>query len=174
MHAALTIVFAASFFSLKEKNHQIETLTCSLPVSRNTIVQSRYLTTAVITVSGLLIWFVFSYVAELLYSDPATHFVQIFHFKVVLIILFFVIIHTGIFIPAVFKFNIVGTILLFIIAMIIALVLTLFCFDPFGGSLTTHFVDDGGLLIMSYTILMILFLLISFILSIRLYRRRDL
>ena len=174
MHAALTIVFGASVFSLKEKNHHIETLTGSLPVSRTEIVISRYLTTAIISISGLLIWFAFSYIADFVYSNPATHFEQIFGFKPVLIILFFVLIHTGFFIPALFRFNILGTIVSFVIAMVIALCMTLLFFDPFSRSQTFNFASDDRLIMIQYVIILILFLFISFILSLKLFQSRDL
>jgi len=66
--ACITIVFAHSIFLFNEKKRSAEIITCSLPISRSTIVLARYLTSGVITLLGILLWIIIATIADWIYS----------------------------------------------------------------------------------------------------------
>ncbi len=167
MHAAMTIVFAASAFTFREKSHNIELMTCSLPVTRTAIVIARYLTSIIITIAVVIIWLGFAYLGDLLLSNHVTHFNQIFNYKVLSIILFMITIHTIIFLPAVFCFRIAGTIFTFIIAFITAVATTASYFKTYAETFIPHFETDQLFQCVVVVTLLFFFTIISMLLALR-------
>ena len=174
MHACMTIAFANSIFSFSEKNRNTEIMTCSLPVSRSAIVKARYFTTAVIAFAGIILWFLFAYFADFLYTNATINFRQIFNLKVLFIVLFCISIHSGIFLPAVFRFRLFGTIITFIAAIVTAIAVTVLIFHPDRSSFAPYFEAKDFLLVTISILFMVLALFISALLSALIYNKRDL
>jgi hypothetical protein len=170
MHACLTIMFAASFFSFSGKSRKTEMLTCSLPVTRTNVVAARYLTTLCITISGIIIWLCFAYTGDMIFADSLTSIGDIFRLKIILLILFFVALHASVFLPFLFKFDLFGSITAFIMAAIISLTLTVYLFKPDSRQFTYH-IGIEDMIFIPFTLLVILHF--SFILSTWLYKKRD-
>ncbi|KPK95774.1 hypothetical protein AMJ80_03690 [bacterium SM23_31] len=174
MHACMTIAFANSIFSFSEKNRNTEIMTCSLPVSRSAIVKARYFTTAVIAFAGIILWFLFAYFADFFYTNAVIDFSQIFNLKVLFIVLFFISIHSGIFLPAVFRFRLFGTIITFVAAIVTAITATALLFRPDKRSFTPYFEAGDFLPVTVLIIFMVLAIFISMLLSALIYNKRDL
>jgi hypothetical protein len=132
MKAAIAV--ASSFFSFIEKKQNSEMMTSNLPVNRKQIVTGRYLTSIIILSMGVCLWVIFAYLAHFIYSDSATSIQQIFTLKVLIITLFFVSLHNGIFLPAIFSFRLLGVVLVFIVALITAIFTTATIFKPYSSS----------------------------------------
>lgn len=176
MYGYLIISFAGSFIYFSEKKSRVlgETLTCSLPVTRSSIVAAKYLTSAIITVIGIILWFLNAYIFDLIYTNAVTNFYQIAYPKVLFMALFFISIHMSIFLPAVFSFRIFGMVLTYVIALLAAVIPIPLLFYPYKNSYIPYFVAEDFLLITVLIILMVLVLFISVILSVKLYNKREL
>ncbi|MFC1726594.1 ABC-2 transporter permease [candidate division KSB1 bacterium] len=173
-HACMTIIFASSFYSFVEKYHNTEVLTCSLPVTRFLVVAARYLTTAVIAAAGIIIWLLLAYIGGLLYTNNATSFYDIYNIKILFTVLFTVTVHAAIFLPAVFRFNIIGTITTFAAAFVVSLIAGVNIFQYFGNTFTPFLETDDLLRTSLLIIFMTILLVFSVILSVSLYKKRDL
>lgn len=174
MHACMTFAFASSIFSFFEKNRNTEIMTCSLPVTRSAIVTARYFTSAIIAFAGIILWFLFAYFADFFYTNAIVNFRQIFNLKVLFIVLFFISIHSGIFLPAVFRFRLSGTIMTFIAALVTAIAVTVLIFHPDSSSFAPYFEADDFMLVTVLTLIIVVSLFISALLSALIYNKRDL
>ena len=173
-HACMTIIFASSFFSFLEKYHNTEVLSCSLPSTKFTVIAARYLTTGVIAAAGIIIWLLMAYIGGLLYPDNGTGFNDIANPKILFIVLFTVAVHAAIFLPAVFRFNLIGTITAFVAAFIISLSAGVNILQSFKN-IFVPIMETENLIRSAFLIIFIIILLIlSISLSVRFYRNRDL
>lgn len=170
----MVIAVASSFFSFSEKNRNTEILTRSLPVTDLSVVIARYFTTAIISMSGMVLYYLSAYIVSFVYDNPKTHLDDLSHLKIVFIVISFLSIHTSIFIPAVFKFRLLGSILTFIIGMVAAILTTVVFFKPYKLSFKPVFEPDDILKVGILTMIIVLALLISTALSTFFYRKREL
>jgi hypothetical protein len=173
MYGYLGLVFISTFFSFTEINKNTEVLTCSLPVSRSRIVIARYLTSAFLMFGGLSLWYLNGYCASFLYRDSETDFNQILYLKVIYIALLFISIQASIFLPALFRFRLVGTVLTFIIALVVAVSSVTLIFRPHSHSFNSYFVEGELIVISVLTFIMVVAPAISLAVSLSVYKRKD-
>lgn len=171
MIACMYICSAGSTFLFTEKKKETEILTCSLPTTRSAIVTARYLTSGLISIMGISLFYLNAYVADFLYTDPATHFWQINNLKVLFLVLFFLAIFMSIYLPAVFGFRVMGMAITFAIAIITAIFLVATIFTPWTTSFAPD-LKDGELVL--FGLIIIILPLLSFILSTQIYKTKDL
>ena len=174
MYGYLIISFAGSFICFSEKKQNTETLTCSLPVTRSSIVAAKYLTSAIIAATGIFLWFLNAYIFDLIYTDAVTNFYQITYPKVLFMALFFLSINMSIFLPAVFRLRLLGLILTYSISLTIAVLTIPLIFYPYKSSYIPHFAAEDFFLISVLSVIMIILPIISLLLSLRIYNRQDL
>ncbi len=174
VQACMVFAAASSIFSFSEKSRNTEILTCSLPVSRVSIVVARYLTSALIMVLGILLFYFMAYLATFLLENAANKFSNIANLRVLYLTIFFVTVHTSLFLPAVFWFRMLGSIIGFAVALIASVVLTRIIFRPYKLSMVAIFREDNVELLVLLTILTILILFASIVLSVKLYQKRNL
>jgi len=173
MYGYLALVYISTFYSFIEKNRSTEILTCSLPLTRSSIVKARYLVSAILTIGGLLIWLGNAYLASLFYVDARTIFDHVTKMKVLLMALFFISIYTSIFLPSVFSFRLIGTVITFIIALITAVTLVSLVFHPYSGSYNPSFESRDIISVFVLFLIMVVLSSISFGLSVKLYNRKN-
>ncbi len=173
MHAAMTIIFAASVFSFMEKSHDTEILAGSLPVSRLEIVAARYLTSIIIMLSGIIIWLLLAFAGDFIYSESGTGFFYINMSNVLVLILFAVLIHTSIFLPAVFQFSTIGLTIIFGLAFICSILSTVYIFEPRFSLFDQYDVINDILQNITPVIIAVFSLFISFALSVFIYKRKN-
>jgi len=165
------ICSASSTFLFTEKKKETEILTCSLPTTRSAIVTARYLFSGLISTLEIILFYTNAYVADFLYTDPATHFWQINNFKVLFLVLFFLAVFMSIYLPAVFGFRFTGMAITFAIAIIAAIFLVATIFKPWTKSFTPY-LTRGEFVLLSLIIIALPFN--SFILSRQIYKAKDL
>ncbi len=171
MISCMYICMAGSTFLFAEKKKETEILTCSLPTTRSAIVTARYLFSGLISILAIVLFYANAYVADFLYTDPATHFWQINNFKVLFLVLFFLAIFMSIYLLAVFGFRVMGMAITFAIAIIAAIFLVATMFKPWTKSFAPY-LTQGEFIILSLVIIALPF--ISFILSLQIYNKKDL
>lgn len=171
MFSCMYLCLASSGFLFTEKKKETEILTCSLPVTRSAIVTARYLISGLISILAIVLFYANAYVADFLYTDPATQFWQISNFKVLFLVLFFLAIFMSIYLPAVFGFRFMGMAITFAIAIISAIFLVATVFKPWTRSFAPY-LTQGEFIILSLVIIALPF--ISFILSLQIYNKKDL
>ncbi len=172
--ACLIIIISGSLYSIWDKNKSVEILTCSLPVSRNNVVNSRYLTSLIITVTGLIIWGLNAYIADLIWVESATQLSDLFNLKILFMALFMISIHFSIFLPAVFQFRRLGMIMIIVFSIVISLALTELFFLPDDGVLNPRLEVEKTYLYIALLMVMIVLPWISMQLSKYLFCRKDL
>lgn len=117
----MIVIVGNSFYHIRDKKIKIELLTCSLPVSRNRIVYSKYLAALLLTIFVLLLACLTAYLADLLWEIPANRFSEFFNLKVLLMFLFLIVLHFSLFLPSVFVFRTTGVIISFIISLVLSI-----------------------------------------------------
>jgi len=172
--ACLIIIISGSVYSIWEKNKSVEILTCSLPVTRNNVVNSRYLASLIITVAGLIIWGLNAFIADLIWVESATQLSDLFNLKILFMALFMISIHFSIFLPAVFQFRRLGMIMFIVFSMIISFALTELFFIPDDGVLNPGLEVEKTPKYVALLMVMIVFPWISMQLSKYLLKRKDL
>lgn len=173
MYGYLALVCISTFYSFIEKNRSAEILTCSLPLTRSSIVKARYLVSAILTIGGLLIWLGNAYLASLFYVDTRTIFDHVTKMKVLLMALFFISIFTSIFLPSIFSFRLMGTVITFIIALITAVMSLSMVFHPYSGSYNPSLESRDIMSVSVLFLIMVALTSISFGLSLKLYNSKD-
>jgi ABC-type transport system involved in multi-copper enzyme maturation permease subunit len=157
-----------------EQKLKLEMLKCSLPATRSDIVFSRYLTSFIIIGIGIFLFYINAFVADFLYTNQTAYFDQFNHVKILYMITFLISIHGCIFLPSVFIFRLMSTIITFTIAIIIAIVTTVIIFHPDKNSFVHYFQPEDSFQILILTIFTVLLIIGSMILSIKLYKRKEL
>lgn len=173
MYGCLALVSISTFYSFIEKNRSTEILTCSLPLTRSSIVKARYLVSAIMTIGGLLIWLGNAYLASLFYMDTRTIFDHVIKMKVLLMALFFISIYTSIILPSIFSFRLMGTVITFIIALITAVTSVSMVFSPYSGSYNPSLESRDLISVSVLFLIMVALTSISFGLSLKLYNSKD-
>jgi hypothetical protein len=122
---------------------------------------------------GLALWYLNGFVADILYSDAATDFNQAAHLKVLFMAVFFILLQTSIFLPALFRFRLVGTVLTFIIALVAAVSSVTLIFRPYSRYFNSYFVEEDIIVISVLTFIMVAAPAISLAVSLSVYKRKD-
>jgi len=173
MYGYMVISFFSVYFMFMEKKGGNEIFTCSLPTNRFSIVSARYLTVLIIALAAMCLWFINAYIADLMYSYSRTHFEQIVYIKVLFMAFLFLTLCLSIFLPACFRFGIMGMIFTFIIALAIAITSIPVIFYPYKRSYSAYFTDADSYLVLVLALVMLTLPLISFLLSVKIYEARD-
>lgn len=124
MLTCMITVISGSIYPIREKYKNVELLTCSLPVSRNKVIYSKYLTAFIITISGISLWGLNAYLADLFWVDPATQLYQLFNLKALFTALFFISVSYSLYLPSIFLFKQLGMIIFLCFAIIISIFLS--------------------------------------------------
>ena len=77
LHGTGIIAFSITSLSAHERLNNKEMLWCSMPVKRKQIVISRYLSSLVIVIVGLIFWFLAAVIFNMIFSNAASDFKQI-------------------------------------------------------------------------------------------------
>ena len=173
MYGYLGLAFISTVFSFTEKNRNTEILTCSLPATRSSIVIARYLVSAILTIGGLLLWIGNAYIASLFYADARTVFDHIIHLKAFFMALFFISIYSSIFLPSVFNFRLLGTVMTFIIALVTAVASIPLIFHPYSRAYNPYFEYGDFMSVSVLFMMMVAVPSISFTMSLKLYNNKD-
>ena len=93
--------------------------------------------------------------------------------KVIYIALLFISIQASIFLPALFRFRLVGTVLTFIIALVAAVSSVTLIFRPYSRYFNSYFVEEDIIVIPVLTFIMVAAPAISLAVSLSVYKRKD-
>lgn len=174
MYGLMVISFASSFLYFTEKKRNTEIFNCSLPATRTTIVTARYFFSAIIAGTGIIIWIFNAWLFEQIYPNARSNFSQILHLKVLFMALLFLSIQLSLFLPAVFRFNLFGSILAFIASITIAIVSIPTLFYPYKHSYNPNFVAGDMTFVFVLASGIISVPILSAMFSISSYKRKDL
>ena len=174
VQGCMVIAVAGSVFSFSEKNRNTEILTCSLPVSRVSIVRARYLASGLIMVFGIVLYYLTAYFSTFLFKNAAAEFSGIANLKVLYLSVFLVSIHMAVFLPSVFRFRLLGSIITFAIALVTSVTVTVIIFKPYRRSMHPFFEAQGFRDLFLLSLGIILLLGLSIFLSMALFKKRDL
>lgn len=172
MYGYLAFAFLSSLPCIYERNRNTDVLTCSLPVHRSNIVKARYITFSLITFSGLALLYLNGWMGSLLYNDSVTDFNQINKIKTLYMAVLFFIVHSSVFLPASFGLKYLGSILTFVVALVMAVTSVVLIFHPYSNSYDPYFAPkDLNIIILS--VILIIVPAVSVMLSLRLYKSKD-
>ena len=174
MLACMVTIISGSAFYIWEKRKNIEMLTCSLPVSRNTVVYSRYLISLFFGISGLVIWGLNAWFADMTWEESATQFGNLFNLKILFMALFMMSVHFSIYLPSAFYFRHVGMILFIAISIMLSIVLTATFFIPDNGILNPNLEAEKAWLYIVLLAVMIILPWISIQISKYIFNKKDL
>jgi len=168
------IVAAISYFTFSEKKQKLETLVCSLPVSRKSLVAARYLFALCIAVFGIILLYFAVYVTYLIYSKPVSEFYNYYNLKSLFISLVIISISVSCFFPFTYKFRITRMIFTLPIGFTLGMHLTTSIFKFNQRPYLPYFIESDIVTIVSFVFIIVLMLIISVIISIKLFERREL
>ncbi len=169
----LNISIGIMLYHFGEKANTVEILNCSLPVSRSDIVWARYLTSTVIVTVCLVLWYINGTIADQIIVEPMTDWSRATHLKVVFIALFYFSVLVSVFLPSGFNFRILGMILTFVVALVSAVTSLPLLFRTYSYSFRPQFVAADVPKFMLLGLVMLLIVCISFFVSQRTYKHKD-
>ncbi len=167
-------VFAASYFSFVDKRNSAEFLTLSLPITKEQIVTARFITSLIVFILGLTLWFLTAYTFDNIYEESSMSFDQIFYIKVVFIAVLFFTIQQTIFLPSSFGLSFIWMVVVFIISTVFAILPIPLLFKAYRKDFNPYFTLDDFGLVLILTIIMAFMIVISFSLSNTIYKKNDL
>ena len=167
------ISFGIMVYNYRENTDSIEILTCSLPVRRSEVVWARYLTSMIIVIVGLSLWFINGTIADRIFVQTTTDWSRATHLKVVFIALFYFSVLVSIFLPSVFNFRILGMILTFVVALVTAVTSIPMLFRTYSYSFRSQFEVSEVPKFILLGLVMILIVSISFAVSQGTYKQKD-
>jgi len=118
------MISIGSIYTIRDKYNKVEQLTCSLPVTRNKIVYSKYLNALIITIIGFGLWSLNAFLADLVWVDAKTQLEELFNWKILFSALFFTIVAYSVYLPSVFIFKQTGMIIMLFVSVVISVFLT--------------------------------------------------
>jgi hypothetical protein len=169
----MVIAVACSMFSFFEKNKRTEILTRSLPVTIQAVVLARYLTSLVISLGGMIFYYIGAFIVSFLYTNPKASFNDINNLKVLFIAAFCVVLYNAIFIPAMLKFRFFGSILSSVLALFATILTTVFLFQPYKLAFKPYFEPGDLILVIFLTIFLIFASIVSVAISLSIYKRKE-
>lgn len=165
---------AASYFAFVDKRNSAEILTLSLPITKEQIVTARYITSVILFLMGLSLWFLTAYSFDNIYEESSMSFEQIFYIKVIFITVLFFTMQQTIFLPSAFGLSFIWMVVVFIISTVFAVLPIPLLFKAYRRDFNPYFtIDDFGLVLV-LSIIMIFMIMISFSLSNKIYKKNDL
>lgn len=173
LHASMTIACASTLYIFKEKNRQTEILTGSLPVSRRQIVLGRYAASGLILMAGMGLWLLIAYVSSLILEGNPSFFNMIFHPGPLIVPPFFQALTMSLFLPAAFRFGLTGSIILFTGFGLFGIAITKIGLRPYAGSVFYQWQQGVTCPLVWVGLIILVLPILSILLSIRLYSKRD-
>ena len=170
MFCNLVIFAAGTYYTFSEKKQNLQTLICSLPVSRRQIVFAKYLTTFVIIVIGIIIFIFTTYFNNQIHGYSAIDFQKLFHLKILYMSFFIFSIFFSIFLPATFYFRMIGMAFTLTAAVIISVNSFDVAFRAYRSNFVPYFTPDDAWKIIILTMIMICLPIISLLLSLKIYK----
>jgi len=174
MIACMTTAAASSFFSFIDKKQNIIQLTASLPVTRQKLVLARYLISLMIITLGLALFYGNAWLGQFIYSEPKTQFASINHLKVLWMAVLFLVIQVSLYLPVVFRGGFWGSIIVFILTIVISIAVIAIIFRPGSFQFPPEFQTNNPLIMSFWVGVLILLLLFSFGISTALFCKKDL
>ncbi len=170
---AAAIVAAISYFAFSEKKQKLETLICSLPVSRRSFVIARYLFAFCIAIFGFVLLYFASYTTYLIYSKPITEFYETYNLKSFFIALYIISISVSFIFPFIFKFRIMGMIVTLPIGFTLAMHSMVLIFNFTKQSYISYFSNADFVKVVLIAPIILILPIISAMISMKLYERKD-
>ena len=174
MIACMATATAGSAFSLLDKKQNTFPLIISLPVTRMKIAIARYLTSLIIIVLGIALFYGNAYLSQFFYSNPKTRFSDLNHLKVLWMAILFLVIHMSICLPAMFQTSLRVSIITFILAIITSIVVIATMFHPGTIQFTPEFQNSTASVASIWVGMLILLVLFSLGITVTRFRNRDL
>jgi ABC-2 type transport system permease protein len=168
------IVAAISYFTFSEKRQKLETLVCSLPVSRKSVVAARYLFALCVAVFGIILLYFVVYASYLIYSKPVFEFHTFYNLKSLFISLVIISVSVSCFFPFTFKLRILGMIFTIPIGFTLGMHTTTSIFRYDERAYMPYFIKSDLLTIIIVTIVVTVMIILSVTISIKLFEQRDL
>jgi energy-converting hydrogenase Eha subunit H len=167
------IVAAISYFTFSEKKQRLETLVCSLPVPRRSVVMARYLLSLFIMIFGIMLFYCAIYTSYIIHAKPLADFNDIYGLNALFIVLLVTTVSASIILPAIYKFRIMGMIFTLPVAFNAGMYLALSIFR--FSDIPYLELSDGNLLKIIMTgFVMLAAPVISLNISLKLYEIKDL
>ncbi len=174
MYGYLMLTFASSIYLFTESKPANEVKTLTLPVNRTAIVLAKYVTSILIILVGLSAWIGNAWLAERFFPDARSEFQSIFMIKTIFMAVLFFTIHLSIFLPSVFRCRTVGMVMTFISALFLAILSIAEIFHPYCGSYNPVFEAGDLMQVLFLTLIILVAPLISGVLSVTLYKTKEL
>jgi hypothetical protein len=168
------IVAAISYFAFSEKKQKLETLICSLPVSRRSFVIARYLFALCIAICGFVILYFASYATYLIYSKPVSEFFQTYNLKSFFIALYVISVSVSFFFPFIYKYRITGMIFTLPIGFTLGMHSMVLIFKFTKQSYLPYFSDADFIKVIIIAPIILIMPIISAMISMKLYEWKDL
>ncbi|MBN1999998.1 ABC-2 transporter permease [candidate division KSB1 bacterium] len=173
MMSCMVMASAASFYTFREKKQNIEVLNASLPVTTVEIITARYFTAWIVAAIGGILLYVNVYISGFVYQNPLVLFSQINTWYILFATVYFLSLFFALYLPGVFWFRLLGSVINFIFAIITAIWLTVMVFRPY---MQVPDRMDAGLVVEQYIVpvgIALLLLLLSGLLSFMLLKNRE-
>ena len=161
LQACMVICIACSIITFYEKSRNENLFYCSLPVNRKSIVISKYITVALISVAGVLIYLLNVAVAELVYDNSLVKLTDLFQFRILLFVIFLILLFNSIFLPVAMHLKEITSFIAVLVIMVISILIAVAIFKPFHHS--TNILEPQNI------ILSLLLMVISLTISIKIF-----
>ncbi len=168
------VVAAISYFTFSEKKQKLETLICSLPVSRKSVVAARYLFALCIAVFGTILLYFAVYASYLIYSKPFFEFHTFYNLKSLFISIVIISVSVSCFFPFTYKFRIMGMIFTLPIGFTLGMRSTISVFRFDERTYVPYFLKSDLMTIIIITLVVVVLIIISVMISIKLFEQKDL
>lgn len=174
MYGYITMSWLGSSIYFNDKKNSGEAFSLSLPVTRSNIVNSRYLTSLFIIVTGFVTWYLGAYIWDAIFDDGKNLFGQITYVKVYFMATLFVTIHQSVALPFTFLLRPIGLGISFVVATVMPIIIISTIFAPYKNSYNPYFTENDLPIIILFSTAVILLPLLSITLSYKYYSQKDL
>jgi ABC-type Na+ efflux pump permease subunit len=174
MMSAGQISFIIGYFLTGDKMRHGELLICSLPVSRRTIMQGKYLAAMLLALSGMVIWFLYAWLLHSIFTRMPGDFHLFTKPMVLFWIIFYFSFFISAFIPLVTIMDKIWALTNLSILFAAIFIVAFSFFYETSGWLQTELNTSAFGFVSLLTVIMIILIGLSILLSNRLFLYRDL
>lgn len=168
------VVAAISYFTFSEKKQKLETLVCSLPVSRKSVVAARYLFALCVAVFGIILLYFAVYATYLIYSKSIYEFHTFYNLKSLFISLVIISVSVSCFFPFTFKLRILGMIFTLPVGFTFGMHSTITIFRFNERSYVPYFLETDLMTVIIVPLVVAAMIVLSVMISVKLFEKRDL
>jgi len=172
--AAGQISFIIGYYLMGEKMRRGEILICSLPITRTTIIRGKYLAASLIAIGGMILWFLYACLLNLIFTDTPDDFHLFTNPMVIFFVLFYFSFFISAFVPIVTIFDKIWALTNLSIFFAAIFIVPFSLYFENRGLLFSEFKASNFLFISLLTAIMIILPWLSIALSSRLFKRREL